>query len=97
MVPDSPDRTGARICPGRHFASATVWLSIVSVLATFNIHKKKDQFGKEIHTDKGYIGGLIMFVIFGMEFEELLICPFLTVIHILSKLQLLLDLTFPGH
>lgn len=51
-----------RIWPGRHVASATVWLSIVTVLATFDIRRKKDASGKEIPTDKGYSGGFTMFV-----------------------------------
>ncbi|KAF9483393.1 cytochrome P450 [Pholiota conissans] len=32
---------GRRICPGRHIASATVWLTVTSVLATFDIMKQK--------------------------------------------------------
>jgi len=39
---------GRRICPGRHYADATVWATIVSVLSTFNIAKAKDAAGNEI-------------------------------------------------
>ncbi|KAF9522726.1 cytochrome P450 [Crepidotus variabilis] len=49
---------GRRICPGRHFAKATVWLSVVSVLATFDIRKKKDATGKDIPVDQAYTQGL---------------------------------------
>ncbi|CAA7263056.1 unnamed protein product [Cyclocybe aegerita] len=39
---------GRRICAGKHVASATMWITIVSILACFNISKAKDEFGKEI-------------------------------------------------
>ncbi|KDR69728.1 hypothetical protein GALMADRAFT_145141 [Galerina marginata CBS 339.88] len=45
---------GRRVCPGRHLASSTVWLTIASILATFNIEKVKDQFGNDIEIDEGY-------------------------------------------
>jgi len=45
---------GRRICPGRHMASATIWLSIVSILATFNIRKMKDARGNDIPLDGKY-------------------------------------------
>lgn len=50
---------GRRICPGRHMASATIWLSIVSVLATFNIRKMKDARGNDIPLDGKYSDGMI--------------------------------------
>jgi len=34
---------GRRICPGRHTADASVWCTIVSVLATFDIGKRRMQ------------------------------------------------------
>ncbi|KDR67210.1 hypothetical protein GALMADRAFT_258606 [Galerina marginata CBS 339.88] len=45
---------GRRICPGRHIASSTVWLTIASVLASFKIEKAKDQFGNDIPIDESY-------------------------------------------
>lgn len=39
---------GRRVCVGEQVASATVWLTIVSMLATFNIGKAKDSSGNEI-------------------------------------------------
>ncbi|KAF9522725.1 cytochrome P450 [Crepidotus variabilis] len=51
---------GRRICPGRHLASATVWLSIVTVLATFDIRKKKDGLGKDIPVDGGYTKAILI-------------------------------------
>ncbi|KAF8079095.1 cytochrome P450 [Lyophyllum atratum] len=49
---------GRRICPGRHMASATVWLSIAAVLSTLNIAKAKDMDGKEIPVSNEYLDGL---------------------------------------
>uniref|UniRef100_A0A8H8CFI8 Uncharacterized protein n=1 Tax=Psilocybe cubensis TaxID=181762 RepID=A0A8H8CFI8_PSICU len=39
---------GRRICVGKHIASSTLWLMMVSVLACFNIVKAKDANGNEI-------------------------------------------------
>ncbi|KAF5315497.1 hypothetical protein D9619_007172 [Psilocybe cf. subviscida] len=39
---------GRRVCPGRHMARATIWLSIATTLWAFNIGKAKDASGKEI-------------------------------------------------
>jgi len=50
---------GRRICVGRHYADATIWATIVSVLSTFNIAKAKDAAGNEIDIDPTYSDGLI--------------------------------------
>ncbi|KAF7374551.1 O-methylsterigmatocystin oxidoreductase [Mycena sanguinolenta] len=51
---------GRRICPGRHTADATLWAAFVSILATFNIAKAKDDTGKEIEIDpNSYSDGLV--------------------------------------
>ncbi|KAF9477129.1 cytochrome P450 [Pholiota conissans] len=39
---------GRRICIGKYSASATLWMTIVSVLACFNFSKAKDADGKDI-------------------------------------------------
>ncbi|KAI0029079.1 cytochrome P450 [Vararia minispora EC-137] len=39
---------GTRKCPGRHFADATIWLYIVTVLTFFEIRMEKDARGMEI-------------------------------------------------
>ncbi|KIJ60843.1 hypothetical protein HYDPIDRAFT_116705 [Hydnomerulius pinastri MD-312] len=39
---------GRRICPGRHLAAASLWAAIVSILATFDIRKAKDEKGDDI-------------------------------------------------
>jgi len=43
---------GRRLCPGIHFADATVWLAIASVLSMFKISKSHDENGNEIDIDE---------------------------------------------
>ncbi|KAJ7761536.1 cytochrome P450 [Mycena maculata] len=50
---------GRRICVGRHTAGTSVWLTIVSVLSTFNIAKAKDAAGNEIDIDPVYSDGFV--------------------------------------
>ena len=39
---------GKRICPGRHFVDATLFILTASVLTVFDITKAKDENGHEI-------------------------------------------------
>jgi len=39
---------GKRICPGRHFVDATIYIVISSVLSVFNVTKAKDEDDQEI-------------------------------------------------
>jgi len=39
---------GRRVCVGRYMADNTVWLAVVSVLATLDLRKAKDNEGKDI-------------------------------------------------
>ncbi|KAN0137798.1 Cytochrome P450 [Lactarius tabidus] len=39
---------GKRICPGRHFVDATLFIVVSSVLSVFNVAKAKDKNGREI-------------------------------------------------
>ncbi|KAF8186023.1 cytochrome P450 [Pholiota molesta] len=50
---------GRRICPGRHLASASVWLAVATVLQNFDISKKRDGAGNEIPIAGEYNDGLI--------------------------------------
>ncbi|KAF9522740.1 cytochrome P450 [Crepidotus variabilis] len=50
---------GRRICPARHLARATVWLTIINVLATFDIRKKKDAAGNDIPVNQAYTQSLV--------------------------------------
>ncbi|PPQ78261.1 hypothetical protein CVT25_011720 [Psilocybe cyanescens] len=46
---------GRRVCVGKHFASAIIWLTVVSILATFKIEKARDETGKEIGISDEYV------------------------------------------
>ncbi|KDQ11855.1 hypothetical protein BOTBODRAFT_635564 [Botryobasidium botryosum FD-172 SS1] len=50
---------GRRICPGLHFADATIYITVVSILAAFNISKPRDENGSEVELDVPYTLGLI--------------------------------------
>ena len=39
---------GKRICPGRHFVDAELFVVTASVLSVFNVTKAKDKNGDEI-------------------------------------------------
>jgi len=39
---------GKRICPGRHFVDATLFIVVSSVLSVFNVTKAKDENGHDI-------------------------------------------------
>lgn len=50
--------SGRRVCPGRFFGDASVWLAVAQMLAVFNIRKSFDQEGREIEPQKQLEGGL---------------------------------------
>ncbi|KAJ7617259.1 cytochrome P450 [Roridomyces roridus] len=50
---------GRRICPGRHLADASVWLTIVSILAMFDITKPVGEDGQVIEPSYEYTEGII--------------------------------------
>ncbi|KAI9451431.1 cytochrome P450 [Lactarius psammicola] len=50
---------GRRMCPGRHLVDSTLWILVVSVLATFNVRKKIDLNGDEIPVEGVYKDALI--------------------------------------
>ena len=45
---------GRRICPGRHMARASVWIAVVSMLASFDITKAADKDGLVIEPSGEY-------------------------------------------
>jgi len=49
-----------RICPGRHLASATVWLTVVTVLALFDIRKKKDGSERDTTIESDFTSGAVV-------------------------------------
>jgi len=48
----------SRICPGRHLAEASVWIVMVTMLATLNISRAIGDDGKEIIPDVELTPGL---------------------------------------
>ncbi|THG97876.1 hypothetical protein EW026_g4215 [Hermanssonia centrifuga] len=52
---------GRRICPGRHLAVASVWLTVASILATFDIEKPTDEHGQPIEPSGAYTSGTISY------------------------------------
>ncbi|KAJ7347389.1 cytochrome P450 [Mycena albidolilacea] len=50
---------GRRICPGRHMARSSVWIAVVSILATFNIDKAVDEAGHVIEPTFEYLTALV--------------------------------------
>lgn len=61
LLPNSIDQLafgfGRRICPGRHFADASVWTIVSNVLAVFSILKAKDANGVEIPVEPKFSSG----------------------------------------
>jgi cytochrome P450 len=53
---------GKRICPGRHFVDATIFIFTSSVLSVFSVAKAKDENGNEIPVKAAVIidGGIVV-------------------------------------
>ncbi|KDQ13973.1 hypothetical protein BOTBODRAFT_356488 [Botryobasidium botryosum FD-172 SS1] len=50
---------GRRTCAGRYWAESTLFITIASVLATFDISKARDELGNEIEPERGMLHGLV--------------------------------------
>ncbi|KAJ7857906.1 cytochrome P450 [Mycena leptocephala] len=57
--PDAAFGFGRRICPGRHMAQASVWINVVSILATFDIMKAIGEDGHVIEPTYEYFSALV--------------------------------------
>ncbi|KAJ7479162.1 cytochrome P450 [Mycena latifolia] len=57
--PDVAFGYGRRLCPGRHSASAALWIAIASILATFDITKARDEREEEIEPSYEFDSGFI--------------------------------------
>ncbi|KAJ7491568.1 cytochrome P450 [Mycena galericulata] len=57
--PDTAFGFGRRRCPGRHMAMSSFWITINSVLATFNIQKAVDEEGNTVNPRHEYVDGLV--------------------------------------
>ncbi|KAJ7095645.1 cytochrome P450 [Mycena epipterygia] len=51
---------GRRICPGRHMAHSSVWITLVSILAAFDITKAVGDDGEVIEPSYEYFAGLVV-------------------------------------
>ncbi|KAG1795307.1 cytochrome P450 [Suillus plorans] len=56
---DFPFGFGRRVCVGKYFADASLWISIVSLLATFRFMRPLDNEGKEVDPVFQWSTGLI--------------------------------------
>ena len=50
---------GRRICPGRFFAEANIWMLMTNMVATMNIAKAVDEKGGEIDVAGEYVGSFV--------------------------------------
>ncbi|KAJ7708648.1 cytochrome P450 [Mycena rosella] len=50
---------GRRMCPGRHMATSTLFITIASMLATLDIKKARDEHGNELEPSYEFFPGLI--------------------------------------
>ncbi|KAJ7451293.1 cytochrome P450 [Mycena latifolia] len=57
--PDAAFGFGRRVCPGRHLATSSVWITVVSILATFDINKAVDDMGNVIEPTRKYLSALV--------------------------------------
>jgi cytochrome P450 len=55
---------GKRICPGRHFVDATIFIVASSVISVFNVTKAKDENGHDVPVKAAAIvgRGVVMYV-----------------------------------
>ncbi|KAG9218358.1 hypothetical protein CCMSSC00406_0007271 [Pleurotus cornucopiae] len=54
---------GRRVCPGRHFAQDTLWITIASILTVFTISNATDEGGQPIVPDLKYTADLVRHVL----------------------------------
>ncbi|KAJ7618737.1 cytochrome P450 [Roridomyces roridus] len=57
--PDAAFGFGRRICPGQHLASASLWITIASVLAVFEIRKKVGEDEKIVEPSYEWEDGVV--------------------------------------
>ncbi|KAJ7823206.1 cytochrome P450 [Mycena olivaceomarginata] len=59
VYPDPHTFKPERLCPGRHMALSSIWITVVSILATFDINKAVDERGNVIEPSYEYLSGLV--------------------------------------
>ena len=50
---------GRRLCPGRDFAEASIWLAAANILALFDVSKATDQWGNDLTPSGEYVSGFV--------------------------------------
>ncbi|KAJ6626053.1 cytochrome P450 [Mycena sp. CBHHK59/15] len=58
--PDIVYGFGRRICPGRHMAASSVWITLVSILATLDITKAVGDDGQLLEPTCDYFAGVVV-------------------------------------
>ena len=51
-----------RLCPGRQFGDAAVFLAVAHMIATLNINKARDAQGKDIIPEPRFMSGFVRLV-----------------------------------
>lgn len=51
---------GRRVCPGKHIAKSTLWITVASILTIFKISKAIDADGNVIEPSQEYTSALIL-------------------------------------
>ena len=54
---------GRRVCPGRHMAYESLWITIASLIATFDVSKARDEQGNEITPTAEYEPGSFLWCV----------------------------------
>lgn len=60
----TPSLRAYRSCAGQNFADAIIYIGIVSILATFDISKPRDESGREVEPEITFAAALIRYVPF---------------------------------
>ena len=53
---------GRRVCPGKAFAEANVWLLMANIVAAMDIEKSVDEMGRPITPNPEYAGSFVRYV-----------------------------------
>ncbi|EIW84716.1 cytochrome P450 [Coniophora puteana RWD-64-598 SS2] len=48
---------GRRVCPGNHFADASIWAAVASMITAFRFEKVKDEQGRDIDFEPAWASG----------------------------------------
>ncbi|KAJ7453461.1 cytochrome P450 [Mycena latifolia] len=57
--PDAAFGFGRRVCPGRHLGTSSVWITVASILAAFDIQKAVDDMGNVVEPTGECVSGVL--------------------------------------